>query len=131
MAHGSARPFSRGRSGPVGGVGHDLLQRQRFQAQVQRPGPGAVDVVQRTDHHHRLPRCDPPPVPDRPPGGELRHRDGGAAHAGRAAAQIVGGRFQHDVAAVDHHHLFQQAGGLVDQVGGQQHRAGVLGVVGE
>jgi hypothetical protein len=112
-------------------VDHQFLQGQRFQPQVQRGGPGPVGLVQGPGHDRRRLRGDPPGVPDRAVGGELRDGDGRAAHAGRGAAQIVGVRVEHDLAAVDHDHPFQQAGGLVDQVGGEQYGPRVVGVLGQ
>jgi hypothetical protein len=104
---------------------------QRFQVQVQGGSPGAVGLVQCPGHDGRLLGGDPPAIPDRTPGGELGDGDGRPADAGRGAAQVVGGHVEHDPAPVDHHYPFEQAGYLVDQVGGQQHGPGMLGIIGE
>jgi hypothetical protein len=123
--------FPSGRPRGAGGADHQLLQRQRFQAQVQGDGPSAVGLVQRAGYDRRRLRGDPPAVPDRTPGGELRDGDGRAADAGGGAAQVVGGHVERDPAPVDDHHPLHQAGGLVDQVSRQQHGPGMFGVVGE
>ena len=91
----------------------------------------AVGLVKRADDDDRDLRGDPPPVPDHAAGGELVHRQHRPAHGGGDAAQVVGVGREHDPAPVDHDHPLEQPGRLVDQVGGEQDRAGMLGVVGQ
>jgi hypothetical protein len=70
-------------------------------------------------------------VQDLPGGDEFLDRAGRTRDGHGPAAQVVGRRIHHDPPPIDHQHVFQQVRDLVDQMGGQQDGAGVLGVIRE
>ncbi len=95
------------------------------------PGLGPVGVIEGPFDHHRLLGGHGPAVPGAAPGDECLHCGNRPADSRRAAPDLVRRRIEHDPAVIDYHHPLQQVGDLVDQVGGQHHRPGVIGEVGE